>query len=150
MKAYFSDLFAYNDYVNQALLQLMLDHTIQLDNSVQSLINHIFNAHQIWNARILGMPTLEVWQINDWAILPVINTENNKESLKIVHTYELDKTIRYNNAKGAIFSQKIKDILFHIINHSTYHRAQIAMRLRESGITPLNTDYIYYKRSMER
>ncbi|QLH28398.1 MAG: hypothetical protein HWD63_02710 [Candidatus Parvibacillus calidus] len=39
----------------------------------------------------------------------------------------------------------MKDIIFHIINHSTYHRGQIAMEFRQSGLEPLNTDYIFYK-----
>ena len=53
------------------------------------------------------------------------------------------------NSKGETFSNKIKDILFHIINHSTYHRAQIATDLKQNGIEPINTDYIFYKRKLE-
>lgn len=44
-------------------------------------------------------------------------------------------------------SPKIKDIMFHIVNHSTYHRAQIATELKDHGIEPLKTDYILYKRA---
>lgn len=44
------------------------------------------------------------------------------------------------------FTNTIGDILFHIVNHSTYHRGQIASDFRESDIEPLNTDYIMFKR----
>ena len=37
-------------------------------------------------------------------------------------------------------------MLFHFVNHSTYHRGQIASNLKEHGIEPLVTDYIFYKR----
>ncbi|WP_185211767.1 DinB family protein [Sphingobacterium mizutaii] len=35
--------------------------------------------------------------------------------------------------------------MFHIINHSNYHRAQIATELRKQEIEPIQTDYIKYK-----
>ncbi|WP_209331385.1 DinB family protein [Lunatimonas salinarum] len=34
----------------------------------------------------------------------------------------------------------------HIVNHSTYHRGQIATLFRESGLQPVVTDYIMLKR----
>ena len=40
------------------------------------------------------------------------------------------------------------DILYHILNHSTYHRAQIARELRELrelGITPPSFNFISFK-----
>jgi uncharacterized damage-inducible protein DinB len=45
-----------------------------------------------------------------------------------------------------MFSNTIKDILFHMINHSTHHRAQIAMDMRNNKLEPLPLDYIFYKR----
>ncbi|WP_379084396.1 DinB family protein [Pedobacter sp. UC225_65] len=43
----------------------------------------------------------------------------------------------------------VKDILFHVFNHSTYHRAQIATLFKESGITPPVTDFIILKRNQQ-
>jgi uncharacterized damage-inducible protein DinB len=37
-------------------------------------------------------------------------------------------------------------MLFHIVNHSTNHRGQIAVDFKSNGITPLGLDYIHYKR----
>lgn len=34
-----------------------------------------------------------------------------------------------------------------LINHSTYHRGQITMLMKEAGLETLNTDYIFYKRN---
>ncbi|WP_111881753.1 DinB family protein [Aequorivita sp. CIP111184] len=33
-----------------------------------------------------------------------------------------------------------------MINHSTYHRVQIINQLKEDGLKPIETDYIFYKR----
>ena len=36
--------------------------------------------------------------------------------------------------------------MIHLVNHSSYHRAQIAMLLRQKGMEPINTDFITYDR----
>ena len=58
----------------------------------------------------------------------------------------LDKLISYQNSSGKIFSNKLSDILLHLFNHGTHHRAQISLLLRQNNIVPPKTDYIFYKR----
>nr|MBP6578031.1 damage-inducible protein DinB [Chryseobacterium sp.] len=88
----------------------------------------------------------EVWQINSEDLLLKINSENFSNSYKILEKRELNDIVNYKNSKGTKFENSIQEILFHFINHSTYHRGQIAMLLKETGLEPLNTDYIFYKR----
>jgi uncharacterized damage-inducible protein DinB len=40
----------------------------------------------------------------------------------------------------------VEQIMIHLVNHSSYHRGQIAMLLRQNGFEPVNTDYITYDR----
>ena len=54
--------------------------------------------------------------------------------------------VHYTNTNGQAFDNSVRDILFNVINHSTYHRGQIAREFREYGPEPLVTDYIFYKR----
>ena len=146
----FNDLFEYNHQVNQKLIALLWGHHPNLPERVVQLINHLLNAHQIWNARILNEGSFGVWQVNQWEELLDIDRHNHLKSLRIVQEVDLEALLTYKNSSGAEFSGKAKDILFHIINHSTYHRAQIALLLREQGIEPINTDYIFYKRQVSR
>lgn len=146
MKEEFKDLFEYSHQVNQTLIALLSEYHQNLSDRAVQLINHLLNAHQIWNARIFGEQSFGVWQVNEWENLNTIDKANYLRSLEIVDEFDLEKLITYSNSKGGKFSNKIKDILFHIINHSTYHRAQIALLLREQGIEPINSDYIFYKR----
>ncbi|WP_414711827.1 DinB family protein [Sphingobacterium sp. UBA1498] len=44
------------------------------------------------------------------------------------------------------FHNKVNDILLHVFNHGTYHRAQIASEMRRNGVEPINTDYITFIR----
>ena len=149
MKPHFLELFEYNMLMNQKLIELLIEHKLQLPAKSEKLINHILNAQQIWNSRILNLSQFAVWQINNFSDLKFINTSNYKQSLKILAAYDLNLKIFYKNSKGEPFSNSIHDVLFHIINHSTYHRAQIATDLKYIGIEPLNTDFIFYKRKIE-
>ncbi|GIM62192.1 hypothetical protein CAPN008_22420 [Capnocytophaga canis] len=113
------------------------------------LINHLIKAQQIWNIRIDNEIEFGVWQINEWNKISKINDENYTKTLKIIRENNLENIIEYQNSKGQKFTNKIEDVLFHIINHSTYHRAQIAVDIKNYGIEPINTDYIFYKRKIE-
>ena len=62
----------------------------------------------------------------------------------------LEKRFKYKNSKGDDFDNSLKDIVTHIINHSTYHRAQIAQIVKRSEGTPAVTDYIVYQRELQR
>lgn len=146
MKEEFKELLEYSHHYNQKLIGLLSENLPAISERNVQLINHLLNAQQIWNARILGEKAFKVWQINLWEDLQQIDNENYLKSLQIVEEADLNKLIVYSNSSGAKFSNKVKDIMFHIINHSTYHRAQIASELRRSGIDPLLTDYIVYKR----
>lgn len=55
-----------------------------------------------------------------------------------------NKTFDWPNFR---LSLHIQQILFHIANHFTHHRGQIISDLRQNGIEPRISDYIFYKRS---
>jgi len=146
MKKHFEDLLQYNQHFNQLLIQNYLENNSIWDEKSKNLLNHILNAHQIWNARILNQNKFEVWQINADNLLLNINTENFFNSSKILDERELTEKTSYKNSKGNEFENSIQAIFFHFTNHSTYHRGQIAMLMKQAGLEPLNTDYIFYKR----
>ncbi|MBK9636245.1 MAG: damage-inducible protein DinB [Bacteroidetes bacterium] len=111
------------------------------------LFNHVLNAHQIWNNRIdpKQIP-FGVWELHDTQDLKTIGKTNYEQTLQILDKFDFNETINYSNSKGQTFSNSIKDILFHVINHSTYHRGQVATEFKQYGLEPLVTDYIFYKR----
>ena len=125
MKAFFNEIFDYNFQCNKKLIDECLGLS-EVSPRTKSLFSHILNAHHIWNARILQKVTdYDVWQehdIKDWA------------------------DIHYENSEGRLFTNTLKDMLFHIVNHSTNHRGQIAVEFKSNGVTPVSLDYIHYKR----
>lgn len=147
MKGFFNQLFDYNFYCNKKLIEECTTLGIVPEKSAL-LFSHILNAHHIWNARIQGKPSdYEVFQlhlIRDWAD---IHYENQRSSFEIVTNADnFEKRIDYENSQGRLFTNTLQDMLFHIINHSTYHRGQIATDFRNNGIEPLVLDYTFYKR----
>ena len=149
MKEKFIELFEYNYHFNNKLIEFISENFQLKPEKTVKLLNHLINAQQIWNARIKNEGEFEVWQINDWNNISKINTDNYSKTLEIIHNESLENSIEYKNSKGQKFINKIEDVLFHVINHSTYHRAQIATDIKNNGIEPINTDYIFYKRKIE-
>lgn len=149
MVSFFTELFNYNHHINQKLIELMDLHYQQLSERSLQLMNHIINAHQIWNARIESGTEHNVWQMNNWQRLLMLDKENVEKSLRILQGNDLQTVMNYKNTNGQPFANTINDILFHVVNHSTYHRAQIAADLKQHNITPLVSDYIFYKRALQ-
>lgn len=146
MKEKLVDLFEYTYRFNKEMIKIISENLEKVDEKTMSLINHTLNAQQIWNARILGEKTFEVWQINPFESLEGINDQNFKTSVQIVGNSDLDQRINYQNSRGTKFENSIFEMLFHAVNHSTYHRGQINSLLKQNGIEPILTDYIFYKR----
>jgi len=147
MNVFFNQLFDYNFFCNKKFIEECKKIEKMPEKSI-SLFSHILNAHHIWNARLLGkQPTYEIWQkqpMQDWSD---IHYENQRNTFEIItNTDNFEQRIDYENSEGRLFTNTVKDILFHLINHSTYHRGQIAMDMRNHKLEPLHLDYIFYKR----
>lgn len=141
MKEFFNGLFEYTRFMNNELLKAISDRQDLVTDKTLEWMNHILNAHQIWNSRITGGQRFGVWELHGLDELPGINENNHQASLAIIRDLELATIIEYTNTKGHVFKNSVRDILFHIVNHSTYHRGQIALDFRQNGLEPLETDY---------
>ncbi|MFZ7115872.1 MAG: DinB family protein [Bacteroidota bacterium] len=146
MQSFFKELFEYNRHYNQKLIKLLSDNSGKVSEKSIQLMNHIINAHQIWNSRITGEAPFDVWVIHSFADLEKLDLSNYSNTLQILESKNIDEKIKYTNSRGETFVNISKDILFHVVNHSTYHRAQIATECKLNGISPLVSDYIFLKR----
>lgn len=146
MQSFFQELLTYNHHCNQKMIQLFGDNADKVPEKALLWLNHSLNAHQIWNSRILKSKAVGVWEQHPLASLAEIDIQNYNDSLSIIARFDLDLIIHYTTTKGEIFHNSIRDIVFHIINHTTYHRGQIMSACKESGIEPIALDYIFYKR----
>ncbi|MDG1571326.1 DinB family protein [Robiginitalea sp. M366] len=148
MKAFFQQLFDYNFYANKQLMEVH-SGAGAVPEGFTSLFSHVLNAHHIWNARIAEEPPrYDAWFEQDPAGWADLHYENQRNSFEILtQATHFDRRISYENSEGRQFSNSLQDILFHMINHGTHHRAQILALLRGAGIQPPVLDYIHYKRA---
>ncbi|GHC59613.1 DinB family protein [Ulvibacter litoralis] len=147
MKSFFKDKFEYNYASNKAVILLIEANPKAYTERIQTLLSHTFNAHAIWNNRILQQKhSIGVWDLYQISELQSQNREHQSNSLAILSETDLEKEIEYIDSKGTKYTNKAADILYHIINHSTYHRGQIISELKTLGVSPIATDFIFFKR----
>lgn len=151
IKHHFIHLFRYNSWATNETIGSIQGFESPSDRII-SLVSHIVAAQQIWFNRIVEDKT----PLSPWYVYTIDECLDKSEEITsrwlnyLEHTSEegLEKVIHYKNTKGDVFENSVKDILTHVINHSTYHRAQIALLVKEAGGKPAVTDYIVYARSM--
>lgn len=146
MAPFFKELFNYNHHCNQALIDAMAPHHDRLSEKCINLFSHMLDAHHVWNCRIARQqPLYGVWVVHRPEDFNRLNLNNHNDTLQILEQADLNKMIAYTNSRGDAYSNSARDILFHVINHFTYHRGQIATEFRQMGLEPVPTDYIFYK-----
>ena len=75
--------------------------------------------------------------------------ESNERWLNYINTHRLEtfeEVARYTNSKEEVYENTLQEIITHVLNHSTHHRGQLALLLRDEGIEPPPNDFIIFKR----
>ncbi|WP_428331458.1 DinB family protein [Mucilaginibacter sp.] len=150
MKAHFTKLINFDHYANKRII----DTIIKAGEPIKALrlMGHLLAAQQIWLSRCKSQPPTGTVL---WPDLPVSvltdladqNHQNWSTYLDGLQPADFYKVISYKNMKGDNFENKLSDILTHVINHGTHHRAQAGQQLKLNGFEDLpNTDYIFYLR----
>lgn len=148
MKKYFLKLYQYNAWANQRVLGALKKQRVH-DEKVLSLMGHIVAAQFLWLHRIKGLPPpdLKLWDNYDLENLATLAEGANTQWLEFVeNTEDFNREMSYKNYTGDPYTNNVEMIMIHLVNHSSYHRAQIAMLLRQEGFEPVNTDFITYDR----
>ena len=143
---FFRTLFQYQHQSMQALGDYLLAQNRDIPTPVVELYSHIVLAQTIWLKRIFGGDTTFPWDTMPIEQAKQLDLDNSVLVDRVLGVGDLETSLSYQNTKGMTFENTIRDILFHIINHTTHHRAQIMTHLRQAGIEPLATDYIFYVR----
>lgn len=135
----------YNRWANKKVLN-DLNEELWKDEKIRNLYSHILNAQEIWCKRVLNqMDTVPaVWRKLEFHELGFKLSEIDRLLDHVVNGKSA--SVVYVNTKGKTYTNRVNDILVHIVNHSTHHRAQIRLRLSELGVKPTPTDYIVYCR----
>ncbi|TGE14254.1 DinB family protein [Hymenobacter elongatus] len=146
---------AYNVWANETLLS-HLDGLVAAGQEIPAvclrLFSHVLNAQAIWIARLSDTKSpVKVWQEHDLAGLHQLHEQTSAQLHQRISTAneaELNRQISYTNSAGEPYTSQVSDVFTHVPMHANYHRAQVATRLRENGLEPINTDFITYCREL--
>jgi uncharacterized damage-inducible protein DinB len=150
MKEYFVNYFEYTFWANERTFKSISELINPPDKAVE-LFSHMIISQIVWLDRILKKPSQykTAWQKFSPEECEKMFKRANAEWISFISNTtedDFEEEIEYRNTKGESFRNKIKDIIIHVINHSTYHRGQIASLVRNAEGQPAVTDYIAYKR----
>jgi len=150
---HFIPLFKYNDWATHEAAK-SIRGLKKKNEKPEQLLSHIVVAQKLWLNRTLERTILidpwEKYSVQESVSKSTIITSEWINLLESLEEKDFEKRVDYLNSKGEKFNNSIKDIISHIINHSTYHRAQIAMLVRQAGGEPSKTDYIVYQRQVQK
>ena len=144
-------MFNYDRYANL----LITETIIKANNTGKAvqLVAHLLSAQQVWLNRCKGKGNpvgVVLWP--DWKAdtFEGVIESNHREWINFLEYLSPDdfgRIISYQNLRGDSFEDKLSDILAHVINHGTHHRAQAGQHLKLAGVESLPMmDYIFYIR----
>ncbi|MEJ2006275.1 MAG: DinB family protein [Cyclobacteriaceae bacterium] len=150
MKKHFLELFEYNNWANERIL-ISIEEMDQPNEKLILLYSHLISAEIIWLNRIKDLPTspFPLWMAYKLRELRTMTEESTTNWINYIHDHKFEtfeEMIFYKNSKGRKYESTIREVITQVINHSTYHRGQIAMKMKEAGVQPPATDYIAFRR----
>lgn len=119
----------------QALIRCVeAQEELVTDYAIKSIC-HIINVHHIWNCRLLHTPP----ESNEWDIFPLhylekLNTQNFQETYDYLEKQELGSTVKHQSEQFGTIERSAADLLFHLLQHSAYHRGQVVLNLKSNGL----------------
>jgi uncharacterized damage-inducible protein DinB len=143
-------LFEYDRWANARMFEAVDALTDEQFANVRDTLAHIIGVEWIWFQRCTGVSPRA---IPDWMDNPTLATlraqlqtiERDWQSfVAALSDDDLHRVIDYVKIDGETGSRKLVHLLQHVVNHSTYHRGQVATRIRESGGTPVGTDFLIF------
>ena len=148
MKSYFLKLYQFNHWANVRVLTTLKQQNVR-DEKILSLWGHYLAAQFLWLYRIKGLPApdYKLWGNYSFEQLEKMSVEVDALWLEFVNGHaDFNRELTYKNYVGDSYTNNVEMIMIHLVNHCSYHRAQIALLLREKGFEPINTDFITYDR----
>jgi uncharacterized damage-inducible protein DinB len=123
------------------------------DKSVLGTLVHIFAADRTWLARMKKDP-LPAFVTDADRHLSVLQTEwprlleRWRDWAAGLSEGDAAEELDYPDLRGNRWRQPVWQIVFHVVNHATHHRGQVAGFLRSMTHEPPRLDLIAYYRSL--
>ena len=151
-------LYAYNRWANRRLLRaarLLPWHDFTRDlcsshRSIRGTLVHIIWGEWLWTWRWQSESPKQIFvpeDFQDWGTLDSrwTTVENEQQAfLENLNDELLDTRASYENLQGQRWEYSLAHMMQHVVNHSSYHRGQVAALLRQLGQAPPATDFLIF------
>jgi uncharacterized damage-inducible protein DinB len=152
------ELFAYGDALMRRLRETLQENpegfvvtfeTISAFKGVKGLIAHMIGAEDRWYDRVRGLTSTTRYEDNPASTVGGLFAEwqSKRDRLKDYY-FGLDAAALLTPIpqkfpfKEEPTPMTIDAMIYHLINHQTYHTGQISMALQQTSIDPPNFDYV--------
>jgi uncharacterized damage-inducible protein DinB len=122
---------------------------------IQGTFVHILSANRVWLYRWTGKEP-EPLKIEDFPAMEVVKKQWDTYQCEINNFLQsltekkLNTPLQYSDFKGNTYAQPLCQQMQHKVNHSSYHRGQLVMMLRQLETAVVSTDLITYIRQKEK
>jgi len=142
------DLFRYNDWANRRVIVSLKENNC---DRARQILAHLLTTEQESFGRLHGKDStgFDFWPDLSLEECGTLAKETAAQYERLLRRFDeegLDLWTRYKNSEGVRCENNYRDLLTHVLMHSSIHRGNIILKLRESGFEPPKTDYIIYLR----
>jgi len=141
-------LYDYNDWANRRIITALKENSVE---KARKILAHLLITEQEYFERLYGKDSkgFDFWQdlsIEECGALARTTAERFEKLLRRFEEEGLDLTARYRTSEGVWHENTFRELLTHVLFHSSIHRGNIMLNLREAGFAPPKIDYIIYLR----
>lgn len=157
-------LYAYNRWANQRILhaaaglsdaQFCTPQLAEL-GSVRQILVHVYGAEWIWRKRCEeGVSPAALPPEEDFVDFDALHTRWQAEE-EAMHAFvagltdaRIEGEMSYRTTSGRDMAAPLWQVLLHVVNHGTQHRAEAAVLLTALGRSPGDIDLIVYVREKQ-
>ena len=149
------ELVRHMEWADAAVWRVALGHAPALsDARLRDLLRHLHGVQRgflnVWTSQPMSFPTAEdlpdLAAVHAWSLPYYADVNAYVETLDdsdLGGMVEMPWLAEFERQQGRRFEKPtLGETLFQVTSHSTYHRGQVNVRLRELGAVPPLVDYI--------
>lgn len=142
------ELYAYNDWANRRVVACL---KLNRSEKARRILAHLLITEKEYFERLYGKDStnFDFWQnlsLEDCENLAQENAERYERILQQFDDEGLGQIARYKTSEGVSHANTFRELLTHVLFHSSTHRGNIILKMREENYAPPTIDYIIFLR----
>ncbi len=152
------ELYRYNRWANRRIFEAVSQVTPEqflkdLGGSYPSIrdtLTHVVGSEWLWLRRWKGTSPRTSFQPADFPQLAALRArwlaveDEQSAFTESVDDELLLSPVAYVNLQGETWEYPLWRQMYHVVNHSSYHRGQVTTMLRQLGARPIATDFLVF------